>query len=157
MLTPGGINAGRLSACLHPCPCHRTLALTNSLTAMPGLCSRHAHQSGWSQGAVLLKIRAMQQTRGSQRNMPIYIICSQHKYLYPPPQVTFPALPLPQAHAALHRCSKHPFAASASQDLPPSATALKTDGLSQSFIGSKRLQALMRKKKALSWGLSSRR
>lgn len=42
-LTPGGINAGRLSACLHPCPCHRTLELTNSLTAMPVLCSRHTH------------------------------------------------------------------------------------------------------------------
>lgn len=74
MLTPGGINAGRLSACLHPCPCHRTLALTNSLTAVPVCCSRHTYQSRQSRGAFSLKSdRAMKQTKGSRGNIPIYM------------------------------------------------------------------------------------
>lgn len=73
MLTPGGTNAGRLSACLHPCPCHRTLALTNSLTAMPVWGSRHTHQSRWSRGVFSLKsTRAVKQTKGSCRSTPIY-------------------------------------------------------------------------------------
>lgn len=57
MLTPGGINAGRLSACLHPCLCHRTLALTSSLTAMPGWCSRCTHQSRCTQGGIFFRMR----------------------------------------------------------------------------------------------------
>lgn len=137
MLTPGGINAGRLSACLQPCPCHRTLALTNSLTAaMPALCSRHAHQSRWSQGAVLLKIRwSNAAEKGFPEKHSHLHICSQHKHLYPPPQKTCSMFPPPQAHVALHLCSKHTFAASPSQDLPLLATAEKTDVLSQSFVG----------------------
>lgn len=91
----------------------------------------------------------MQQTRGSLRTTPIHIsvpsikICilllkTAIQHVFPPPQ----------ARVALCLCSEHPSAAPPSQDLPLSATPLKTDGLSQRFIGSKRLQALMRKKKA---------
>lgn len=91
-LTPGGINAGRLSACLHPCPCHRTLALTNSLTATPALWSRHVHQSRWSQGAVLLKTRQSTAVdEGLPQKNPYSHICSQQKDLYPPPQNSYSA------------------------------------------------------------------
>lgn len=115
MLTPGGINAGRLSASLHPCPCHRTLALTNSLTAVLVCCSRHTHQSRRSQGGIFFKIRQSNEAdKGFPKKHSYLHICSQHKRMYPPPQNTFCMLPRSQTHMASTLCSTHPFVASPS-------------------------------------------
>lgn len=112
MLTPGGINAGRLSACLHPC--HRTLALTSSLTAMPVLCSRHTHQSRWESGGYVLKNQSNAADEGLPKKHCYLHICSQHQCLYPPPQNTFCMFPRSQTHMASTLCSTQPFDASPS-------------------------------------------